>query len=205
MCIVQITAGNRWHTQTEPFEGSWRRGYLWRWGQGTRKPQGTVRDLGASEQNLTTQRPAWTKGMTYDWNADGEGILDEAMTFELDAASLQQPNRENVQESNISTPTLRSFCPFFLFHFFLMWTIFKVFIEFVTLSHLFFFFNVLLFFFFQEACGILAPRPRIEPTPPALEGEILTTEPPRKPLLLLFCQSSPLAKPDLKLLKAQSL
>ena len=147
MCIVQITAGNRWHTQTEPFEGSWRRGYLWRWGQGTRKPQGTVRDLGASEQNLTTQRPAWTKGMTYDWNADGEGILDEAMTFELDAASLQQPNRENVQESNISTPTLRSFCPFFLFHFFLMWTIFKVFIEFVTLSHLFFFFNVLLFFF----------------------------------------------------------
>ena len=26
-----------------------------------------------------------------------------------------------------------------------------------------------------EACGILAPLPGIEPTPPALEGEVLTT------------------------------
>ena len=29
-----------------------------------------------------------------------------------------------------------------------------------------------------EACGVLAPRPGIEPLPPALEGEVLTTEPP---------------------------
>ena len=27
----------------------------------------------------------------------------------------------------------------------------------------------------HEACGILAPQPGIEPTPPALEGEVLTT------------------------------
>ena len=35
-------------------------------------------------------------------------------------------------------------------------------------------------FFGPEACGILAPQPGIEPAPPALEGEVLTTGPPRK-------------------------
>ena len=29
-------------------------------------------------------------------------------------------------------------------------------------------------------CGILAPQPGIEPIPPALEGEVLTTGPPGK-------------------------
>ena len=33
-----------------------------------------------------------------------------------------------------------------------------------------------------EACGILAPQPGIEPTLPALEGEVLTTGPPGKSL-----------------------
>ena len=51
-----------------------------------------------------------------------------------------------------------------------MWTIFKVFIEFVTIFLLFY-----AFFFGHEACGILAPRPGIEPTVPALGGEVLTT------------------------------
>ena len=41
-------------------------------------------------------------------------------------------------------------------------------------------------FFGCEACGILAPRPGIEPVPPALEGEVLTTVLPRKSLLSLF-------------------
>ena len=36
-------------------------------------------------------------------------------------------------------------------------------------------------FFGQEACGILVPQPGIEPTPPALEGEVLITD----------CQKSP--------------
>ena len=31
-----------------------------------------------------------------------------------------------------------------------------------------------------EACGILVPRPGIEPGPPALEGRFLTTGPPGK-------------------------
>ena len=52
-----------------------------------------------------------------------------------------------------------------------MWTIFfKVFIEFVTTLLLFY----VLFFGF-EAWGILGPPPGTEPTPPALEGEALTT------------------------------
>ena len=54
-----------------------------------------------------------------------------------------------------------------------MWTIFKVFIEFIT--------TLLLFWFIgREACGILAPWPGIDPAPPALEGEVLTTGPPGK-------------------------
>ena len=58
----------------------------------------------------------------------------------------------------------------FFFKEFFMWTIFKVFIEFVI---------ILLLFYGHKACGILAPQPGIEPVPPALEGEVLTTGPPR--------------------------
>ena len=57
-----------------------------------------------------------------------------------------------------------------------MWTIFKVFIEFVKILLLFFMF----WFFGPEACGILARRPGIEPASPALEDEVLTTGPPGK-------------------------
>ena len=39
-------------------------------------------------------------------------------------------------------------------------------------------------FFGREACGILAPWPGIEPTPPALEGKVLTTGLPGKSLNL---------------------
>ena len=35
-------------------------------------------------------------------------------------------------------------------------------------------------FFGYETCGILDPRPGIEPAPPALEGKVLTTGPPEK-------------------------
>ena len=34
--------------------------------------------------------------------------------------------------------------------------------------------------FGHEACWILAPRPGIEPVPPALEGKVLSTRPPGK-------------------------
>ena len=50
-----------------------------------------------------------------------------------------------------------------------MGTIFKVFIEFVTLLLLFYGFWPL----GQEACGILVPRPGTEPTLPALVDEVL--------------------------------
>ena len=32
----------------------------------------------------------------------------------------------------------------------------------------------------QKACGILGAQPGIKPTPSALEGEVLATEPPGK-------------------------
>ena len=37
------------------------------------------------------------------------------------------------------------------------------------------------------SCGILTSWPGIEPTPPALEGKVLTTGPPGKSLDVLFC------------------
>ena len=48
-----------------------------------------------------------------------------------------------------------------------MWTIFKVFMELVTIS--------LLFFFGWETREILAPQSGIESAAAALEGEVLTT------------------------------
>ena len=58
-----------------------------------------------------------------------------------------------------------------------MWVIFKVFTEFVNsiVSVVDFLFCFVFFFLVREACGILALPPGIEPTPPALEGEVLTT------------------------------
>ena len=56
---------------------------------------------------------------------------------------------------------------------FTMWTIVKVFIEFVTKLLLF---SVLVFWL--KACGISAPRPGMELTPSALEDEIVTSGPP---------------------------
>ena len=57
-----------------------------------------------------------------------------------------------------------------------MWIIFKVYIEFVTILLLLFMF----WFCGLQACGIAASRPGVEPTSPALEGEVLTTGLPRK-------------------------
>ena len=49
-------------------------------------------------------------------------------------------------------------------------------------------------FFGQEACGILVPQPGIEPAPPALGGEILTTGPPEKSPVLFFNSTNTLSK-----------
>ena len=56
-----------------------------------------------------------------------------------------------------------------------MCTISKVFLEFVTILLLFY-----VLVFWPEACGILVPRPWIEPITPALEGEVFTTGGPGK-------------------------
>ena len=60
-----------------------------------------------------------------------------------------------------------------------MLTIFKVFIEFLQYCFCFMF-----WFLGREACGISAPRQGVEPIPPALEGEVLTTGPPGKSPIL---------------------
>ena len=41
-------------------------------------------------------------------------------------------------------------------------------------------------FFGYKACGILAPRPGVEPAPLALEGKVLTTGPLGKSLSLFL-------------------
>ena len=51
--------------------------------------------------------------------------------------------------------------------------VFEVFIECVTILLLLY-----VLFLGHEACGSLDPRPGIEPTPPALEGQDLTTGSP---------------------------
>ena len=60
--------------------------------------------------------------------------------------------------------------------FFLMWTLAKVFIEFVTMLLMLF----MSWCFGSEACGILTPWSETEPTSPALEGEVLITGSPGK-------------------------
>ena len=61
-----------------------------------------------------------------------------------------------------------------------MWSIFKVFIDFVIILLLLFMFRSV----GHEACGISVPQPVIKPAPPALEGNVLTTGPPGKSLHL---------------------
>ena len=73
----------------------------------------------------------------------------------------------------------RTLAPFFSL--FLMWTILKLFPEFVTILFLFsvcfLLLLLLLFIFGHEACGIRAPGPGIEPASSALEGKFLTIGP----------------------------
>ena len=67
-----------------------------------------------------------------------------------------------------------------------MWTIFKIFIEFVTVLLLFLCFG----FLATRHVRFLAPWPGIEPTPPALEGKVLTTGPSWKIPSLQLCIST---------------
>ena len=62
-----------------------------------------------------------------------------------------------------------------------MWTIFKVFIEFVTILFL-----LLLFFFIcYKSCEIIAPQPGIKPVASVSKGEILTTGLPEESRIAL--------------------
>ena len=71
--------------------------------------------------------------------------------------------------------------------FFLRWGPFLKFL----LNLLQYCFCFMFWFFGRETCEILAPWPGIKPSPPALEGEVLTTGPPGKsPLFLKKCWMS---------------
>ena len=63
----------------------------------------------------------------------------------------------------------------------LMWTILKVFIEFVT---------TFCFMLCHKACGIFVPWPGMEPIPPALKGEVLTIRLPGKSCPYLYLAGS---------------
>ena len=52
--------------------------------------------------------------------------------------------------------------------------------------------------FGREACGILVPWPGIEPAPPALEGEVSTTELPGKSLVVVLIYLFSLMTNDLE-------
>ena len=82
---------------------------------------------------------------------------------------------------------MRLECPFlwvfFLKYFLLMWTTFKVVIEFVTILLLL----LMVWFFGLKTCGILASWPGIEPIAPAVEGEVSTTGPPGKSSRTSIC------------------
>ena len=71
--------------------------------------------------------------------------------------------------------------------FFFMWTIFKVFTEFVSILLPLY---VLIFWGFfwggHEICGILVSQPRIKPASPELEGKVLIPGPPAKSQAALF-------------------
>ena len=75
---------------------------------------------------------------------------------------------------------------YFFFMPFISWIFFKRFFWcgpffFKSLLNLLQYYFCFMFWFFgHEACGILAPWLGIEPTPPALEGEVLTTALPGK-------------------------
>ena len=65
--------------------------------------------------------------------------------------------------------------------FFLTWFIFQSLLNLLQYCFCFMF-----WFFGHEARGIMAPRPRTEPTAPALEGEVLTNGQPGKSLALIY-------------------
>ena len=82
---------------------------------------------------------------------------------------------------------------FFLFFskgfFFILTIFFKSLLNLLQYRFCFMFWFFSFLFFGHEACGILALPPGIKPTPPGLEGEVLTTGPPGKSQIILIITS----------------
>ena len=105
-------------------------------------------------------------------------------TPQLDIKVLQRPAHSWHSQSTdppSCPPGFHSPLGFCAFFFFLMWTISKVFVEFVTILLLLFMF----WFFGQEAWGTLSTCPGIKPTPPTWKGKVPWSA--RKSLVLHTC------------------
>ena len=107
------------------------------------------------------------------------------MSLAYDSGEAVRTGKENFYYTLNSEQSLETF-PFGyavqkFFFFFLLWTTFKVFIEFVQYC-----FSFMFRFFGLKACEILASQPGIEPSPPALEHKVLTTGLPGKSGICCF-------------------
>ena len=103
-----------------------------------------------------------------EWYSSGE------LSSKTEAVNVRATN-EHLLGVRGSTSD-QNFVFFLIYIYFWCEPFLKSFIEFVTILLLFY----VLVFWLRVACGILAPWPGIEPVPPALEGEVLTTGPPGK-------------------------
>ena len=86
---------------------------------------------------------------------------------------LSRNEEINKTKVDLDAINIQGFSPFLFFFFFFDVTNFQSFIKFVIILLLLY-----VLIFAHEAYGILSPQPGIEPTPPSMEGEILTSGPP---------------------------
>ena len=114
----------------------------------------------------------------WDFDFDCTNSIESVICLNLRRIGIFFKMSLPIHEHIISlTGGFRGFSFFFkVFFFFLMWTTF-----FKSLLNSLQYCSCFVFWVFShEACGVFAPWPKMEPTPPALKGEILTTESPGK-------------------------
>ena len=116
------------------------------------------------EKNLKKNICVYWMTLLYTWNIENQLYLNQK--------NLKNPSFYILGRNK--TAKLQS--PLIIF--FLMWTIFKVFTEFITIL----LFYVLVFWLWGT--WYLSPWPGIESAPPALEGEVLATGPSGKSRLV---------------------
>ena len=101
-------------------------------------------------------------------------------TAQLFITPLEQKVRSGPWVSSLKQKAVSQRLLSFFFFFFKIFCVCGPFLK-SLLNLLQYCFCLLFWFFGREACGMLTPRPGIEPNPPALEGKALTTGFPGKP------------------------